>query len=226
MSKLNITWADGSAWSYDDVPGIISAQVLGYAIEIQPVREHHAHPPIAFNVLYRQAACATSRVVALECANRAAAQEAAERWLSNEIAGMRPSGLQMLVSADSTSASNAFFTMGLGYAMQFADALVPLLTPDARVEVSPCSTKEGLSGLYFESLHNGAGVKVMRCSKPGLVVMFWGTREELESPWERDPSYFTLDEIGHYAQVAADAYFNCSAANSVEPDETRAPAKV
>lgn len=88
-----------------------------------------------------------------------------------------------------TSASNAVFHDGSGYALRFADALVPLLASEARVEVSPHSTAEGLSGLSFENLCNGMDVKVMRCAKPGLVVMFWGTREELAFPWGREPSY-------------------------------------
>lgn len=89
---MNITWVEGGAWSFDDVPGIISTLALGYAIEIQPVRHCHASAPLSFNVLYRQATMTESQVIALGCLTGTAARLTAERWLASELAQVQPCG--------------------------------------------------------------------------------------------------------------------------------------
>lgn len=196
MSKLNLTWVDGQYFS--DGAGL-HCRTLGYVFET------FAFGTAGFRAYGTDASTTDSFEIELAAPTMEAAQQCVEVWLTEQIAGVLLTD-RHLEPIKATSASNAIFTEGPEYAQKFASVALPLLGPGSPVVVSPCSTEQGYAGLYFENKVTGMGVKVMHCSKPGLVVMFWGTHAELEFPWSREPSYFEVDEIAHYAQVAVQSY--------------------
>lgn len=201
MSKLNLVWAEGLYFS--DGAGM-HCRTLGYLFET------FAFGTAGFRAYGTDASTTDASTtdsfeIELSAPTMEAAQLCVEVWLTAQIAGVLLTD-RYLNPIKVASASNSEFVEGTQYAQKFADVVPPLLAPDSPVVVSPTVTSEGFSGLYFENKATGMGVKVMHCSKPGLVVMFWGTRAELEFAWSREPSYFEVEEISHYANVAVQSY--------------------
>lgn len=196
MSLLNLTWVHGLYFSEGAGQ---HCRALGYVFEVNPFGS------AGFRAHVTEGSKTESFTIDKAAPTMESAKYSVEVWLSAQIAGLLHMD-EHPQPVKAPSASNAIFTEGPEYAQRFADVALPLLGPDSPVVVSPCSTEQGYSGLYFENKVTGLGVKVLHCSKPGLVVMFWGTHAELEFPWSREPLYFKVDEIAEYAKAAVKSY--------------------
>jgi hypothetical protein len=207
MSTLQLDWTE--ELSTDGLLKALHLVVLGYVVEIIPVRYFTKDTPHGFRAFSCNSGSLEQHVICMLAETVEAAKQAVEAWLSREMRAVEPAGIGQLPMSTVRATRGMQVEAGLGYAMQFASALMPYLEDIPHiVTVSAFHAEDGSTGLYFCNENTGQGVKVTSAPGPGGLWLYSGSRAELEHVDDAPGTYFDDSDIPVYARVAAEGYLS------------------